>query len=109
MVKIIWSQRAVVDLDGIADYIALDKPEAASDLVARIRSRVVVLADFPEMGPRIPEMLRRSQFRQLVEPPCRIFYRYELKTKTIYILGVMRGERLFQMRLLAKRDAEIRD
>ena len=31
MVELIWSEPALQDLDAIADYIALDKPEAAPD------------------------------------------------------------------------------
>ena len=106
MVKIIWIEDAVADLDRIGAFIALDKPEAADKLAARIGARVASLAEHPRLGPRIPELLPQSRFRQLVEPPCRIFYRYELNTQTIYILGVMRGEKLFQRRLLHGRDKE---
>lgn len=33
MVELIWSEPALQDLDAIADYIALDKPDAARNLV----------------------------------------------------------------------------
>ena len=40
MAELIWTEPALSDLDIIADYIALDNPEAARDLVsASISSR----------------------------------------------------------------------
>lgn len=37
MAELIWTEPALQDLDAIADYIALDKPEAARQLVKRDR------------------------------------------------------------------------
>ncbi len=108
MAEIVWTEPALNDLDALADYIALDKPEAAARLVRRVFERVEMLADHPELGPRIPELARGSAYRQLVESPCRIFYRYERRTQHIYLLGVMRGEKLFQARLLLERDKRLK-
>jgi hypothetical protein len=33
MVEVIWTEPALQDLDAIADYIAIDKPEAGTQLV----------------------------------------------------------------------------
>ena len=104
MAEIIWAEPALDDLKATAEYIALDKPEAASRLVFRIFSRAGRLAAQPELGPRIPELGRKSRYRQLVESPCRVFYRYDKRAGKIYILGVMRGEKLFQARLLRERE-----
>lgn len=106
MAEIIWTEPALADLDGIADYIALDKPDAASRLVKRVFERVLLLETHPELGPRIPELSRNAPYRQVVETPCRIFYRYERRTGKVYVLGVMRGEKLFEKRLLGKRDKQ---
>src|SRR4029077_5187948 len=92
------------DLDAIADYIALDKPDAAARLVSRVFDHVAILANHPELGSRIRELSRSSPYRQLVETPRRVFTRYEKTTGKIYILAVMRGEKLFQKRLLRERD-----
>jgi toxin ParE1/3/4 len=35
MARLIWTEPALQDLDGIADYIALDKPDAARKFVRR--------------------------------------------------------------------------
>jgi len=91
MVALIWSEPALQDLDRIADYIALDKPEAARNLVARVFEQVDALGRFPRLGtcpPELPDM----PYRQLVIPPCRVFYRTEVKK--IFILHVMRSEQL---------------
>jgi toxin ParE1/3/4 len=103
MAKVIWTEPALSDLDGVADYIAVDNPEAAAGVVQRIFGHVELLAAHPELGPRIPELRPSSRYRQLVESPCRIFYRYDKAADKVIILGVMRFEKLFRRRLLARR------
>lgn len=105
MACIIWTETALLDLDQIADYIALDKPEAARRLVRRVFGSVERLADFPESGshPKELRQLQNSAYRQLVIPPLRIFYR--IQEQTIFIIYVMRGERLFLLDDLSDREA----
>lgn len=93
MAEIVWSAPALADLDAIADYIALEDPAAAAGLVKRVFGHVAQLAEHPESGSRPPE-LKRSRYRQIVEPPCRIFYRYD--GGKVFILHVMRAERLLR-------------
>jgi len=50
MAQIIWTEPALLDLDAIAEYIALDKPSAASHLVKKIFSSIERLEQFPESG-----------------------------------------------------------
>lgn len=90
MAALIWTEPALADLDAIADYIALDKPAAAREWVQRVFRHVEQLAEQPESG-SIPKELRDSRYRQIVEPPCRIFYRTD--GKQVFILHVLRGER----------------
>ena len=103
MVEIIWSEPALSDLDAIADYIALENPVAASELVKRIFGHVGQLADHPESGSR-PQELGKSRYRQVVEPPCRVFHRYD--GHTIFILHVMRSERLLRKGQLVSRSRQ---
>ena len=98
MAKIIWADPAIQELDAIADYIALDKPEAAQRLVQRVSVAVGRLRKFPQMG-SIPAELRGLPYRQLVVPPCRIFYRTE--KEVVYIVHVLRGEQLVRRELFA--------
>ena len=101
MAEVIWTEPALQDLDAIADYIALDDPQAARGLVQRVFEHIEQLKKHPESGSRPPEM-RRSRYRQIVEPPCRVFYRYD--GRRVFVLFVMRGETRFRKTRLAKRD-----
>ena len=89
MAEVVWTEPALSDLDGIADYVAIDNPPAARALVQRVFTRIEQLGRFPNSGSAPPE-LRGGRYRQLVEPPCRIFYR--VNRKTVFILHVMRAE-----------------
>lgn len=88
------------DLDAIADYIAIENPAAAAELVRRVLHHVEQLADHPESGSR-PLELKRSRYRQIVEPPCRVFYRHD--GMKVFILHVMRSERLLRVAKLGAR------
>lgn len=96
MAKIVWADSAIQELDAIADYIALDKPEAAHRLVQHVVSAVERLQKFPRLGSHPPE-LRDLPYRQLIIPPCRIFYRID--KKTVYIVHILRGEQLVRKEL----------
>ena len=106
MAQVIWTEPALHDLDAIADYIALDDPQAARGLVQRVFLHVGQLAEQPESGSRPPEM-RQSRYRQIVEAPCRVFYRYD--GARVFVLYVMRGEMRFRKTRLIKRDRRKRN
>ena len=101
MARIIWTEPALHDLDAIADYISLDKQLAASQFVQRVFERIEQLATHPKSG-SVPAELKRTQYRQLVIPPVRIFYRAH--NEVVYIVYVMRGERHFRTDDLLDRD-----
>lgn len=101
MAEVIWTEPALHELDAIADYIALDDLQAARGLVQRVFRHVEQLVEHPESGSRPPEM-RQSRYRQIVEAPCRVFYRYD--GSRVFLLYVMRGEMRFRKTRLIKRD-----
>lgn len=101
MAQVIWTEPALNDLDAIADYIALDNPTAARELIQRIFRHVEQLRAHPDSGSK-PSELRGWRYRQLIEPPCRIFYRHD--GNEVIILYVMRGERELRPRMVARRD-----
>ena len=80
---------ALSDLDAIADIIALENPVAAQKLVRRIFKHVEQLTDHPKSGSK-PAELEGWNYRQIIEPPCRVFYRYD--SNCAYVLHVMRSE-----------------
>jgi toxin ParE1/3/4 len=100
MVKIVWTDSALDDLDEIAEYIALDKISAAKKLVQNVFSKVDLLADQPELGRTPPELTGRN-YRELIVGPCRIFYR--VLSKEVAILYVMRSERILKRFILEER------
>lgn len=101
MAEVIWAESALNDLDAIADYIALDNPEAARQLVQKIFAHVDRLESHPKLGSK-PQELKGWSYRQIVEPPCRIFYRED--AGRVLILHVMRAERLLKSELLGVRE-----
>ena len=90
MAEVIWTEPALQELDAIAEYIALDNPAAASDFVKAVFDKTERLESFPRSG-RIPPELPDSVYRELVVPPCRIFYRED--EQRVLVLFVMREER----------------
>lgn len=100
MAEIVWTDPALSDLDAIADYIALENPAAARQLVRRVFRHVEQLQAHPRSGSKPPE-LRGWRYRQIVEPPCRVFYRFD--GKRVFIVHVTRAERLLRKAALAGR------
>jgi len=49
-VSLRYSPRARRDIDGIHDWIAKDRPRAATAVVAAIRKTAALLADYPRVG-----------------------------------------------------------
>ena len=101
MAEIVWSDPALDQLEEIADYIALDKPEAAAGLVKKIFSTVDRLGQFPDSG-HVPPETPNSIYREVFVRPCRIFYRQE--NGVVLIVHVMREEMQLRKFLL---DAEM--
>ncbi|MCC4621787.1 type II toxin-antitoxin system RelE/ParE family toxin [Xanthomonas cassavae CFBP 4642] len=99
MAEIIWSAPALADLDAIADYIAIDNAPAAAALVKRVFAHVEQLIKHPDSGSR-PQELKRSRYRQIVEPPCRIIYRVD--GQRIVVVHVMRSERALRRNRLSR-------
>ena len=103
MAQIIWTEPALIDLNKIAEYIALDKPSAANSLVQKVFSSTDRLEQFPESG-RKPSELKKSRYLEIIVNPCRIYYRIEYDK--IYIIYVMRSERKLRKYLLNARAKE---
>jgi len=100
---VIWTEPALSDLGGIADYIALDHADAARRLLQQVFSSVERLELFPESGRNPPE-LGRSQYREIIIGPCRVFYRSD--GNSVYILYVMRSERELRKYLIDDRTGD---
>ncbi len=100
MAQVIWTEPALEDLDRIADYISLDNPIAAKELVSKCLETVENLTQHTKMGKAVPE-LEQSVYRQLFISPCRIFYRID--NDIIYIIHIIRSDQLLQVDILKSR------
>ncbi len=102
MAQIIWTEPALTDLDEIAEYIAFSNLVAASGLVSEVFAKVQRLEQFPKSGKvalEIPEL----GYREVVVPPCRVFYR--LEQDVAYIVHVCREERSLRKFLIERSSA----
>jgi|SRR5690625_1748466 len=100
MARIIWTEPALQELDEIADYISLDDPAAAIKLVRNAFERVDHLAQYPKIG-KLVEEFETSVYREIILPPCRIFYR--ITANIVYIIHVIREEQLLHIDTLKSR------
>lgn len=81
---------AIVDLEEIWDYIAMDSIDAADRVVADVLSAVDAVARFPEQGHK-REDLTSLPLRFLVVRPYLIAY--AVRPQTVWIVAVMHGRR----------------
>src|SRR4051812_48431763 len=87
--KLVWTAPALEDLDDLAAWVALDSPQAASDLIEAALDAVERLRRFPDSGRWVPE-LRSRVYREVIVPPLRLIYRRE--PGSVLIVHVMRGQ-----------------
>ena len=56
MKRVVFSRQAKLDLQSIADYIAVDNPSRALTFVEEIEARCLALGDFPFSARPFPEL-----------------------------------------------------
>ncbi|MYN07353.1 type II toxin-antitoxin system RelE/ParE family toxin [Pseudoduganella aquatica] len=90
--SVIWSEKAIDDLNSIAHYIARDSTQNASAVVKKILATAASLSQFPHLGAIVPELAdpairERKVFRY------RIIYR--VRASEALILAVLHSRRSF--------------
>jgi len=88
--RVVWSGRALADVESIADYISSDSPAYAKIVVKKIVKLTRQLARFPQSGREVPEFQDPS-IRELLAYSYRIIYKVE--TEEIIIASVIHGKR----------------
>jgi toxin ParE1/3/4 len=90
-VRIVYSQKALAQLDAIYSYIHERNPRAALSVKARIDRAIARLGSFPDSGRRT----RMSGIRMLpiVRYPYLVFYSVDQERQTVFILRVRHGAR----------------
>ena len=92
MSRLIWSPRAVADLEAIRDHIALDSEQYAGLVVGRLVAAPGRLLELPESGRMVPEF-GRPNLRELVVRPYRLVYR--LRGDVVEVVTVFHAARMF--------------
>ena len=100
MARIIWTEPALQELVEIADYISLGNPAVAKNLVREVFNWVGYLAGHPKSG-KLVDPFEASVYREIVMPPCKIFYRAD--DDIVYIIYVTREEQLLHIDNLKSR------
>lgn len=89
MTQIVWLKKALLNLDEIAEYIAMDNSSAATQVVAAIELQVNLLLTQPAIG-RPGRVLGT---RELVITNMPYLIPYRIKNNTVEILRVFHTSR----------------
>ena len=88
-----WAAVAERDLKQIIDFIAVDSPVNAFQILEKIRKKATNLCTSPERGRIVPELKDQGIhiYRELMVPPWRIIYR--ISDTTVYVLSIIDARR----------------
>jgi len=73
MVKVIWTDSAIQDLNDIGDYIAKDSVRFAEITVQKLFDSVDILEEYPQSGKVVSEF-GEEKIRELIRGNYRIVY-----------------------------------
>ena len=91
--RVVWSPRALDDVDSIASYISRDSTAHASAVVAKIIRSARTLRSFPLSGRIVPEF-ETPALREHFVYSYRIIYRVEENVVTV--AAVIHGRRMLE-------------
>ncbi|MBR9982735.1 MAG: type II toxin-antitoxin system RelE/ParE family toxin [Desulfatitalea sp.] len=88
-----WALVAQRDLKQLIDYIALESPGNALQILGRIKQKASDLYTLPDRGRIVPELQDQgiNIYREINVPPWRIIYR--MSESTVYVLSVIDSRR----------------
>jgi toxin ParE1/3/4 len=91
MAQVIWTPKALGDLESLLNYIGEDAPAAARRFAQKLIARVEVLADHPLLGSYVAEDSSRT-YREVRQGNYRILYRSD--ANSVYIVAIHHAARL---------------
>jgi len=94
MNRIVWTEPALEDVEGIRAYIARDSDSYADALVLEIVEAVERLARFPRLGRLVPE-LHDGHTREILVGSYRVAY--DVVGDAVRVLTVLHGARRFTL------------
>ena len=92
MVKVVWTDSAIYDLNDIGEYIAKDSERYAQLTIDRLFNSVDILEEHPRSGKMVTEF-ENEKIRELIKINFRIVY-HIVDDYRIDIISVHRCERL---------------
>jgi toxin ParE1/3/4 len=101
MVKIAWTNRALTDLQEIADYISRDSFQWAAITVEKLIEAASLIETNPFIGRKVPE-INEASIRELIIGSYRLIYQTVHKTH-VNILTVHHSSRLLKKRTIKRR------
>lgn len=99
MKRVIFTDAAEREIEAIGDYVALENPVRALELIREFREKCLSLADMPKRFPQL-ERYRSSGIRRCVHGNYLIFYRIE--AETIQIVHILHGAMDYEELLFPK-------
>lgn len=93
MVKVIWTWRALKDMEEIGDYISNDSFQYARLTLSKLVSTDQLISENPTIGRIVPEVNDRN-IREIIKGSYRIIYRIKKSKQMIEILTVFHSSRL---------------
>ena len=100
--QVLWTEAARRDLEGVVEFIAEEDPTSALTVLTRLEQRCKTLAALPERGRIVPELrvVDVLTYRELIEGPWRIVYRYDIDR--VHVMAVLDARRELSSLLLER-------
>ena len=100
--QVLWTDAARLDLERIVEFIAEENPATALTALARVERRCRTLAALPERGRIVPELRAVDvlTYRELVEGPWRIVYRFDVDR--VHVMAILDARRELSSLLLER-------
>ncbi len=91
--QVVWTSVAENDLKEIIEYISVDSPHNALNILRKIKKKASSLYTLPERGRIVPELQDQGilQYRELIVQPWRLIYR--IAEQKIFVLSVIDSRR----------------
>ncbi len=91
MLRYIFSDDAVSDLESISDYLTARNPDAAVRVLSSIIAAIKRACIFPEAAPAVDEPAEVPGTRKLIETDYRYVIYYRVVDRTLLVVRVFHG------------------
>ena len=91
--QVSWAAAAQNDLKQIIDYMAIDSPGNAAQILKKIKQKVSGLYAMPDRGRIVLELREQGihTYREMIIAPWRVMYR--ISDSTVFVLSVIDSRR----------------